>query len=259
MENTQEQITFEHPLNERTRTLLRFEHLFDVTGYHSQQDTSWSSRAAIDGIVDMHNILLSRTDIKSEILKELGRYRLYFQELIDSPDVDQKVLRQTLKQIEESTSDIQMNIGQIGHALRENDFIQSILNRSGIPGGNCSFDLPLYHYWLEQPADIRTAHLQQWLSTIDPIKKSVILLLSLMRDSSTPTDELAEHGMFQMSLNTRTPARLIRISLSKKNRILPKVSGSRHRFTIRFLRVDAQNRMTEINQDIQFQLTCCTI
>lgn len=259
MEQATEQITFEHPLNERTRTFLRFEHLFNLTGYYSQQETYWSSRAAIDGIVDMHNILLSRTDIKSEILKELGRYKLYFQELTNSSDVDQTLLNQTLEQIEESRSDIQINVGQIGHALRQNEFIQSILNRSGIPGGSCSFDLPLYHYWLEQPAATRTAHLQQWLDTVEPIRKSVVLLLSLMRDSSIPTNETAERGLFQMSLNSKTPARLIRISLPSDASILPKVSGSRHKFSIRFLKVDTQNKTSEINRDIQFQLTCCTI
>lgn len=259
MENASEQIIFEHPLNERTRTLLRFEHLFDLTGYHALQDTNWNSRAAIDGILDMLNILLSRTDIKSELLKELGRYRLYFQGLPDSPDVDKQMLDQTLKQIEESIFGIQMNIGQIGHDLRDNDFLQSILNRGGLPGGSCSFDIPLYHYWLEQPAAIRNTHLQQWLKTMEPIKQAVALLLSIMRDSSTPTDECAHQGMFQMSLNARAPARLIRIALPRVSSIYPKVSGSRHRFTVRFLEVDAQNNTTQTQRDIQFQLTCCTI
>lgn len=259
MENVSEQIIFEHPLNERTRTLLRFEHLFDTTVYHSQQETYWNSRSAVDGIVDMHNILLSRTDIKSELLKELGRYKLYFQGLNNSPDIDQKLLDHTLNQIEESSSEIQINIGQIGHALRENDFIQSILNRSGIPGGSCSFDLPLYHYWLQQPAATRSSQLQQWLNTIEPIRKAVILLLSIMRDSSSTTDEYAEHGMFQMSLNSRTPARLIRIALPVDGGILPKISGSRHRFTVRFLKVNTQNKTTQISQNINFQLACCTI
>lgn len=259
MENTTDQIIFEHPLSERTRTLLRFEHLFSTTIYHSQQEANWNSRAAVDGIVDMHNILLSRTDIKSELLKELSRYKLYFQGLTESPDVDQKLLEQTLEQIEESNSEIQRNIGQIGRELRNNEFIQSILNRSGIPGGKCSFDLPLYHYWLEQRAATRLSDLQQWLTTIEPIRKAVMLLLSIMRESSHPTDECAEYGMFQMSLNSKTPARLIRIGLPIENGLLPKVSGSRHRFTVRFLKVDTQNRTTQISQNIRFQLTCCTI
>ncbi len=259
MENASEQIIFEHPLNERTRTLLRFEHLFGLVSYHSQQEANWNSRAAIDGIVDMLSILLSRTDIKSELLKELGRYKLYFQDLTPNPAVDPQMLNQVLQQIEESNSEIQKSIGQIGHDLRENEFLQSILNRGGLPGGSCSFDIPLYHYWLEQPVTTRNTHLRQWLASMEPIRKAVTLLLSIMRDSSSPTEEHAEYGMFQMSLNPRTPARLIRITLPKNANILPKVSGSRHRFSIRFLSVDIQNNTTQINEHVQFQLTCCTI
>jgi cell division protein ZapD len=259
MEHASEQIIFEHPLNERTRTLLRFEHLFNLSDFHAGYDNNWNSRAAMDGILDMLSILLSRTDIKSELLKELSRYKTYFQELATSPEVDQKMLEQALQQIEESNLEIQRDIGQIGHNLRGNDFLQSILNRGGLPGGNCAFDLPLYHYWLEQPANIRNTHLRQWIQSLEPIRKAVTLLLSIMRNSSSPTEEHAEHGIFQMSINPRTQARLIRITLPKSAAIIPKVSGSRHRFSIRFLKIDEKNNTTQINQDIQFQLSCCTI
>jgi len=244
METASEQIIFEHPLNERTRTLLRFEHLFNQTGYHSQQTDDWDSRAAIDGIVDMLNILLSRTDMKSELLKELGRYQSYLAGLTTSPGIDKQLLDQVLGDIEGATADIQNNIGQIGQDLRDNEFLQSILQRSSIPGGNCAFDLPLYHYWLE---------------TLEPIHNAIMLLLSIMRDSTSPTNECAESGLFQMSLDTQSPARLIRIALPCDTIFFPKVSGSRHRFTMRFMQVKKQTQAIQTQQNIDFQLTCCTI
>ena len=259
METTSEQIIFEHPLNERTRTLLRFEHLFNQTMQHSRQADAWDSRAAINGIVDMLNILLSRTDIKSELLKELGRYRSYLTGLATSPGINTQLLDQVLSLFDESTSEIQNNIGQIGHNLRENEFLQSILQRSSIPGGNCAFDLPLYHYWLEKPAQERISNLEQWLQTLDPIRRSVMLLLSIMRDSTAPRSECAENGMFQMSLDTQSPARLLRIALPRDNKFFPKVSGSRHMFTIRFLEVKELSQTIQTKQNIEFQLTCCTI
>lgn len=259
METASEQIIFEHPLNERTRTLLRFEHLFNQTGYHSNQAGDWDSRAAIDGIVDMLNILLSRTDMKSELLKELGRYQAYLAGLTTTPGIDKKLLEQVLNNIDTATSDIQNNIGQIGQDLRDNEFLQSILNRSSIPGGNCAFDLPLYHYWLEKPAEERLSQLDQWLSTLEPIRKAVMLLLSIMRDSTVPTQECAETGLFQMALDTQTPARLIRIALPRDTIFFPKVSGSRHRFTIRFMQVDRKTQAIQTKQNIEFLLTCCTI
>ncbi len=259
METASEQIIFEHPLNERTRTLLRFEHLFNQTGYHSQQECDWDSRAAIDGIVDMLNILLSRTDMKSELLKELGRYQSYMAGLAKTPDIDKVLLKKVLEDIDSTTADIQNNIGQIGQDLRDNEFLQSVLNRSSIPGGTCAFDLPLYHYWLEKPAADRLAQLKLWLDTLEPIRAAVMLLLSIMRDSTIPTSEYAESGMFQLVLDTQTPARLIRIVLPPDTIFFPKVSGSRHRFTIRFMRVDGQTQAVQTKQNIEFQLTCCTI
>ncbi|MCP4125534.1 MAG: cell division protein ZapD [Gammaproteobacteria bacterium] len=259
METASEQIIFEHPLNERTRTLLRFEHLFNQTGYHSLQACDWDSRAAIDGIVDMLNILLSRSDMKSELLKELGRYHAYLTELTTSSGVNRELLDKVLDEITEATTDIQNNIGQIGQELRDNEFLQSILHRSSIPGGNCAFDLPLYHYWLEKPAEDRLLQLNQWLQTLEPIHKAVMLLLSIMRDSTVPTQEHAEEGMFQMALDTQSPARLIRIALPRDTIFFPKVSGSRHRFTIRFMQVEKQIQSIQTKQNIEFQLTCCTI
>lgn len=259
METASEQIIFEHPLNERTRTLLRFEHLFNQTWHHSRQECDWDSRAAIDGMVDMLNILLSRTDMKSELLKELVRYHSYMAELTTSPGIDKQLLNQVLSNIDGATADIQNETGQIGHELRENEFLQSILQRSSIPGGNCSFDLPLYHYWLDKPAEDRLAQLQGWLETLEPIRKAIMLLLSIMRDSTVPTKECAESGMFQMVLDAKAPARLIRIALPRDTIFFPKVSGSRHRFTIRFMQVEEQTQAIQTQQDIEFQLTCCTI
>ncbi len=259
METASKQIIFEHPLNERTRTLLRFEHLFNQTGYHSIQAGDWDSRAAIDGMVDMLNILLSRSDMKSELLKELGRYQAYLTGLNASSGVNKELLDRVLDNIDLATSDIRGNIGQIGQDLRDNEFLQSILHRSSIPGGNCAFDLPLYHYWLEKPVESRLSQLKQWMETLEPIHKAVILLLSIMRDSTVPTQERAEAGLFQMTLDTQTPARLIRMALPRDTIFFPKVSGSRHRFTIRFMQVEKQTQAIQTKQNIEFQLTCCTI
>jgi cell division protein ZapD len=259
METASKQIIFEHPLNERTRTLLRFEHLFNKTIHHSSKSDAWDSRAAISGILDMLNILLSRTDMKSELLKELRRYHTYLTGLTSSQGVNTQLLERILEQIGQSSSEIQNNIGQIGHKLREDEFLQSILHRSSIPGGNCAFDLPLYHYWLEKPAEDRIANLEKWLETLSPIQRSVMLLLSIMRDSSTPENVCAENGMFQMALDTQSPARMIRIALPTASNYFPKVSGNRHRFSIRFLEVRALSQAIQTNKDIEFQLTCCTI
>ena len=41
-------IYFEQPLNERIRTFMRLEHLFDQFQQHQSGDDRWDSRAAIN-------------------------------------------------------------------------------------------------------------------------------------------------------------------------------------------------------------------
>ena len=65
-------IIYEQPLNERMRTFLRLEFLYNQTLYHRQQPDTWSARAAVASILEMLAIT-ARGDIRSDVLKELER------------------------------------------------------------------------------------------------------------------------------------------------------------------------------------------
>jgi len=259
METTSKHIIYEHPLNERTRTLLRFEHLFKQTDFHSNQTEIWDSRAAVNALVDTMNILLSRTDLKGELLKELVRYKSYMNGIRKNPNLDATLLAGVLEDLDNSIGLLQGNSGQFGQNLRESEFLQSILQRSSLPGGNCAFDLPLYHYWLEKPHQERISNLQEWKQSLESVQISVTLLLSLMRKSTVPTREYAVNGLFQQDMDTQSPARLVRIILPSDTIFFPKVSGSRHRFTIRFQEATDLNNTVQTKRDVDFYLTCCTI
>jgi len=63
---------FEHPLNERMRTFLRLDFLYNQALYHNEMASQWGSRAAMDCLLDVLAIA-TRGDIRSEVLKELER------------------------------------------------------------------------------------------------------------------------------------------------------------------------------------------
>ena len=56
------------------RTLLRLEHLFHEANHYLPNSDTWSSRSAIDALLNMVNIF-SRADIKADLIKELDRQR----------------------------------------------------------------------------------------------------------------------------------------------------------------------------------------
>ena len=63
---------FEQPLNERARSCLRLEHLFRALNKGLEGETEWDSREALCAMIEIGD-LLSRTDIKGELIKELER------------------------------------------------------------------------------------------------------------------------------------------------------------------------------------------
>ena len=247
---------YEHPLTERTRTVLRLEHLFDRITFHLPQPGTWSSRAAINGLLDITHIL-SRADIKSEVIKELERHTANLDKIRAAPGIDIQRLGNILEELETSTARMHQLNGQLGRNLRENDFLNSIMQRSGIPGGNCAFDLPQYHHWLEQPHEIKLEDLQRWLRELEALQKATRLLLALTRDCACATKEWAEAGLFQRTLESQAPAQLIRVGLPKASKLFPEISGGKHRFAIRFLEPEENGRPAQTQQDVEFSLTCC--
>lgn len=255
-------IIYEHPLNERIRTLLRLEHLFKQTQHFQEGASSWESRVMISSLFDILD-LFSRADLKTEIIKEADRASANLDALMENPAVDGKRLATILKALQHISNNLHQITGQLGQRLREDKLLASIRQRSTIPGGTCDFDLPGYHQWLEQPAELRHAKQQLWLRELEPIQQAVELLLKLNRNSAEPQTMIAEGGQYQQQLENNFPYQMIRVFLPYQSSYYPEISGSRHMFTIRFIHsnIEAGNETQEkvMSNDLPFQLALCLL
>lgn len=126
-------IIYEHPLNERIRTFLRLEHLFERMAFHQPSASVWSSRAAVDSLLDIISIF-SRGDLKTELLKELERQTGKLTGIQQRPGVDMQTLGRVLDNLENATNRLHRLYGQVAQQLRENEFLKTITQRSSIPG-----------------------------------------------------------------------------------------------------------------------------
>jgi cell division protein ZapD len=131
------------------------------------------------------------------------------------------------------------------------------MQRSSIPGGSCNFDLPQYHYWLNQPHEIRQTQMDEWLRELSPVREAVMLLLNLVRGSTIPSKEQAPKGFFQKSFDSSTPAQMLRVGLPKQSPLFVEISGNKHRFSIRFLEAVDTGRPLQTTNTVDFQLTSC--
>jgi len=252
-------ILYEQPLNERVRTFLRLEYLFKQAAHHLSCDTEWDSRATLTCILDILAIF-GNTNLKSEVLKELERHATNLKRHEQNPNIDHTHLHSLLDRITAHMDRMHQINGQIAGALKSSEFLLSIRQRSAIPGGTCDFDLPAFHYWLQQPAKTRTHDLACWLGNFDEIGQSIQLILSMTRDSTSMKPTLAQGGVFQRSLDPNLPFQLVRIALPAGLPYYAELSGGRHRFTARFLQFSiAGDRSQQTDQDVEFDLACCVI
>jgi len=253
-----ELITFEYPLHERSRTLLRLSHSFNQFDHHVNIDNTWDTRAAMSAMLDI-SAILARADIKSDLIKEMERQSVSLGKMRQTPGVDQSTLDGILKQLSQSATALHQVDGQLGKMIRDHDFLKSISQRGNLPGGDCDFDLPLYYHWLEMPHAARHQQLLDWISSVGPLRDAVELLLNLIRGSNVARDEIAQNGMFHKTLDGNLVVQLVRISVDKSANLYPEVSGSKHRFNIRFMETTPLERPQQTTSHVNFKLTTCVI
>jgi cell division protein ZapD len=252
-------IFYEQPLNERTRTFLRLEFLFRQAAHHLDCATEWDSRATLSCILEIDDIF-GNTNLKSEVIKELERHAGNLKRLDQNPAVDHTQLSRLMTHINKHIEGIHGINGQVASELKNSEFLTSIRQRSAIPGGTCDFDLPAFHYWLQQPPDQRTHDLARWLDSFNSIGQAIQLILSMTRDSTPMKPAVAEGGVYQRTLDPNLPCQLVRIELPSDLPYFAELSGGRHRFTARFLHFStADNRARPTDQDVEFRLACCVI
>lgn len=252
-------VLYEQPLNERIRSFLRLEYLFHQAAHHLSLQSQWDSRATLTCVLEILEIF-GNTNLKSEVLKELERHTTSLKRHEQNPAIDHAQLSSLIVSINTQIKHVRAINGQIANELKASEFLASIRQRSAIPGGTCDFDLPAFHYWLQQPAKQRTRDLAKWLSHFDAIGQAIQMILGLTRDSTPMKKTLASAGSYQRTLDPNLPCQLVRIALPPGLPYFAELSGGRHRFTARFLQFSTdEKRAKQTDQDVEFELACCAI
>jgi cell division protein ZapD len=250
-------LVFEQPLNERMRTFLRLDFLYNQALHHNETGTAWGSRAAVASLIDILAIG-SRSDLRSDALKEIERQLQLLGDFQTRPGVDV----QRLKTFIANLTQLRANLLDAGvvcqQPLRDSEFLNAVRHRSAIPGGTCEFDLPDYLFWLSQPDDARKETFNHWLGMLRPLCDAVAELLWLTRQFGKSRQETARGGTFTITFERENPLQMIRITLPATSGLYPEVSGSHHRCSVRFLTWKGlSERAVQTTEDVPFLLTTC--
>jgi cell division protein ZapD len=250
-------ITYEYPFNERIRTLLRLEDLFDKAIYFVEQEGPREHHVVLLALFEILEVA-GRADLKMDLIQELERQRQSLLVFRNNPEISEEALSGALYEIEQSSAAMLGMTGKIGQYLRDNDWLMGIKNRAAIPGGVCEFDLPSYHYWRHQTADARREALLGWLRPFMPLRSGLTIVLRLLRSSGRMEHQVAEGGSFQLMLGGIN-AQMVRVSLNKQVAYVPEISANKYALNIRFTCPDYDHRSPHAETDVAFDMLFCTL
>jgi len=250
-------ITYEYPLSERIRTLLRLEDLFDKVSYFARAEGAPEHHVALVTLFEILDVA-GRADLKFDLVQELERQRQILLSFRNNPEISEDALSGALYEIEQASAALLAMQGKIGQYLRDNEWLMGIKNRAAIPGGVCEFDLPGYHFWLNRDDAFRQRDLAGWVEPMLPIRQGIGIVLRLLRASGRPEPRVAEKGTYQLMLAGRT-AQLVRVRVQRGDAVIPEISANKYALNIRFTTPGTDLRPKQAEADIQFELTFCNL
>lgn len=254
IDDNQQIVIYEFPLNEKVRNYLRIEQLL------SQIQTSADGNnqtANIHFFEDLFTLLdlLERLDIRNDMIKDIDAHERNLVHWSQHPKINNEVLQQTLQKIIRLRETLKKS-KRIGSELKDDVFLNSIRQRFAIPGGSCSFDLPNLHYWMHLNTQQRKHHQLEWLKTFDVILDATSMMLSFLRQRGRFQSVTAKNGFFP-GLND-DKGELVRVQLDMGKECYPTLSGNKYRYALRFMTFNVEgSSATPVESDIDFEIASC--
>lgn len=250
-------ILYEYPLNERVRTLLRLEDLFDRLEFFARREHPLDHHVALGTLFEVLDVA-GRADLKSDLLQELERQRQTLLGFRSNPEVSQDALGHVLGEIDEALGGLGAATGKSGQHLRDNEWLMSIRSRMFIAGGACEFDLPSYHAWQHRPTEVRQRDIAAWAAPFKPMYDSVTIVLRLLRESAQRTALTAQGGSYQQPLAGKT-YQMVQVRLDPALGAIPEISANKYLLWIRFTMRDRDERPRPADANIDFELGLCNL
>lgn len=247
---------YEYPCNERIRTFLRVEALFDRLDYFAAGLEPPLHHVAVNTLFDLLD-MTERTDLRGMALQDLERQRMVLSALREHPEVSAEMLDTMLAEIAKVMAEL-ADQGRIAQSLRDNEWLTSLRGRLAVPGGSSQVDMPSFHGWQHQSVAKRQADIQRWSASFLPLANAIRLTLRILRGAGERVNKEAKQGAFQEMLEGKS-FQLLRVWVDPKYEVFPEMSANKYVILVRFAQMDGEHKPVTIKQNIPFQLARCNI
>jgi len=243
-------ITYEYPLNERIRTLLRLEDLFERADHFVSGEDSRAHHAALITLFEILEVSGARSSSRTCCRNWSGRtgparVRTTLKSRDGAPGGDFRHRR--------SSAALFAMPGKIGQHLRENDWLMSIKQRTGIPGGFANSICP-------RTTSGFTAKAPGAGPTSPPGFPRCCRSGTLPHRAETAARrrqarEARRHRAAFSQMLGGKQSQMVRIRVPRESQFIPEISANRYALNVRFSTFGT--RVCEA--DVEFELTFCNL
>jgi len=249
-------ILYEYPFNERIRTYLRLQQLFERLGVLIGRPDAIDHHFALTTLFELLEVA-ARPELKADVLKDLERQKQLYNSYRGNPAISEKALDAVIAQLDGHFEQLNAQTGRLGNELTDHEFLTALRSRSVIPGGTCEFDLPTYHAWKHQDPRVRQADLTQWTAPFAPLAQAIGLLMQMLRESGMTQKVMATGGQLQQNLPQGRTFQLLRLRIDPSLGLTPEISCNRMLVVIRLMQQQADGKLSASTDDVPFEMTLC--
>lgn len=248
-------ILYEYPFNERIRTYLRLQELFDRLGVLLVRPDPIDHHFALITLFELLEVA-SRPELKSDVLKDIERQKQTYNSYRGNPAISEQALDALIAQLDGHFESLNAQVGRLGHELSDNEFLNSLRSRAVIPGGTCEFDLPAYHAWKHLDPATRQADLSRWAAPFAPLSQAIGLLMQMLRESGMTQKVMAVQGQLQQNLPQGRAFQLLRLRIDPSWGLTPEISCNRMLVVVRLMQ-QIEGKLTASSAEVPFEMTLC--
>ena len=246
---------YEEPVQEKIRKFIKIEFLLNKIYYFKGKEDRNDNYVALLSLCELYEIL-SRSDIKSELIREVENHNSYFLKIKDIPETgaDKDKLNSVLEK--------QNILLQLIHGVEPNylDYLEhDILFKTILKNCFTQLQPSSVEFWLSRDILNRETQIDLWLEPLQFIKRAIDFILEVIRKSGKFEDRMAEKGFFIEKLDPKKNILLIRVTLTSDLYYYPQLSVGKQRLTIMFMSKDDKNNLIPYQEDVSFILTTCSL
>ena len=252
-------ITYEFPLNERIRRLLRIEEIYQKFECQLKNSHDYFEFGCFNKLFEIVQ-LVSRSDLKIDFLQELERQEKKQSALLDlqGSKEGQLDLKEIIPLIQVARKKLENIDVKPGFNFNNNLFLEEVKKRISSPGGLLDVDFPNFRTWTTQ--NTRKSKLKDFKSWAQPLmvfKDAASVILLILRNQCHVESIKAKEGKYQQTIDPLKTFDLIRLELEKTLNIYPEISANKYTVNVFFNQLNEELKKEPIKSNLEFKYSIC--